>query len=256
MQTGVCRRHRVSGLWPHDAVELGNIRTTSAPLSSIPLMTADHHGQGAGLRSHLEIEHRLHLPLGDHGRQLALTIGGVYSRWFSPSASAVASSKPARASSAGGRAGDPVELGQDRVRANAMDKAVDDVRALLAGFREAGTGFDGYWVAAKMRRPPVNDLNGPAATDLCNRIDHMQLVPPPVSFERGEDSRYLAKPRAQEWASCRKPTGRLGVGKARRHLALFRVPRLCRPKDGKQVGRAPQTSYFISQRSAMELPWV
>ena len=30
-----------------DAIEVGTIRTTSAPLSSIPLMTVDHHRQGA-----------------------------------------------------------------------------------------------------------------------------------------------------------------------------------------------------------------
>ena len=46
IQTGVCRRRRVSGLPPHDAIEPGNIRTTNAPLSSISTMTACHHRQG------------------------------------------------------------------------------------------------------------------------------------------------------------------------------------------------------------------
>ena len=42
-----------------DAIEVGTIRTTTGPLSSIPLMTVDHHGQGAGLRYRFEIVHRL-----------------------------------------------------------------------------------------------------------------------------------------------------------------------------------------------------
>ena len=47
-----CRRE------PH-AIEVGTIRTTGAPLSSIPLMTVDHHGQGrAGLRDGLEHDRR------------------------------------------------------------------------------------------------------------------------------------------------------------------------------------------------------
>ena len=46
IQTGVCRRRRVSGLRPHNAIEPGNIRTTNAPLSRILSMTADHHGRG------------------------------------------------------------------------------------------------------------------------------------------------------------------------------------------------------------------
>ena len=37
-----------------DAIEVGTIRTTSASLSHLPLITADHHGQGTGLRRRLE----------------------------------------------------------------------------------------------------------------------------------------------------------------------------------------------------------
>ena len=47
IQTGVCRRRRVTGLRPHNAIEPGNIRTTNAPLSLILSMTADHHRQRA-----------------------------------------------------------------------------------------------------------------------------------------------------------------------------------------------------------------
>ena len=64
IQTGVCRRRRVTGLPPHDAIEPGNIRTTSAPLSPTPLMTADHHGRPTGLRYCHEIARRLRTPPG------------------------------------------------------------------------------------------------------------------------------------------------------------------------------------------------
>ena len=47
MQTGVYRRRQLPGLQERHAVQLGNIRSTSAPLSSIHTMTADHHGQRA-----------------------------------------------------------------------------------------------------------------------------------------------------------------------------------------------------------------
>ena len=59
-----------------------------------------------------------------------------------------------------GRAVVPVELGQDRVRANAIDKAADDVRGLLAGFWPAGAGIEDDHATAETRRPGVNDIEG------------------------------------------------------------------------------------------------
>ena len=70
------------------------------------------------------------------------------------------------------RAVDPVELGQGRVRANAMDKAVDDVRALLARFRLAGAGIEDDHATTETRRPSVNNIKG---LSLCFR-SHQMLI--------------------------------------------------------------------------------
>ena len=59
MQTRVYRWRPPTWRPERDAIEVGTIRTTSVPLSSIPSMTVDHHGQGAGLRYRFEIVHGL-----------------------------------------------------------------------------------------------------------------------------------------------------------------------------------------------------
>ena len=53
-----------------DAIEVGTIRTTSASLSHLPLITADHHGQGTGLRRRLENDCRARALVAEDRRSL------------------------------------------------------------------------------------------------------------------------------------------------------------------------------------------
>ena len=47
-----------------------------------------------------------------------------------------------------------------------MHEAVDDVRRLLAAFREANVGNDGNHAASKTPGPSMNDVDAPAAAPL------------------------------------------------------------------------------------------
>ena len=103
MQTPVCRRRPLPGLEEHDAMNVRSTRTTSAPLSRIALTTADHHWRRARAFA-IASKMRVDSTLRRGPRATFYAAGGCgYSSMFSPSASAAASSRAARLSSAGGR---------------------------------------------------------------------------------------------------------------------------------------------------------
>ena len=73
-----------------DTIEVGTIRTTGAPLSSIPLMTVDHHRQDAGLRRRLE---------NDSGPSTSMQVGigaGCRERWALEGCAVVEALRPSR----------------------------------------------------------------------------------------------------------------------------------------------------------------
>ena len=78
IQTRVYRRRPLPGLEEHDAMTVRSNRATSAPLSRIALMTADHHRQGAGLRHRMGSDCPRRARREDLDHQFPLGRGGGY----------------------------------------------------------------------------------------------------------------------------------------------------------------------------------
>ena len=92
-----------------------------------------------------------------------------------------------------------------------MHEAVDDVRRLLAGFREAGVGNDGDHAAAETRGPGVNDVDALAAANLSGPVGQEPLVAPPAGLQRGRDARNLGDDFRGHLEAVRDWLGRIGV---------------------------------------------
>ena len=122
MQTRVYRWRRPTCRREPDAIEVGTIRTTNAPLSSVPSMMVDHNGRGHRLHYHLQNEGQQHPRSGTPGDVLRSRRVWLIERVFPECAGCGAEQGSKHFIRR--RAVDPIALGQDRGWANSTDKVV------------------------------------------------------------------------------------------------------------------------------------